>query len=37
MSAARSVCRMVAEGLIFGFTFALGWVFALLLIGAPLA
>jgi hypothetical protein len=37
MSAVGQICRTIAEGLIFGFTFALGWIFALLLIGAPLA
>jgi len=37
MSAAGHVCRMVTEGLLFGFTFALGWFFALLVIGAAVA
>lgn len=37
MSPAINVCRSVAEGLIFGFTFAIGWFAALLLLGAVVA
>jgi hypothetical protein len=37
MSAAGRVCRTIADGLLFGFTFALGWFFAVLLIGAAVA
>jgi len=37
MSAAGNVCKTIVEGLLFGFTFALGWFFALALFGLPLA
>ena len=34
MSPATHILRSVSEGLIFGFTFAIGWFAALLLLGA---
>jgi hypothetical protein len=36
MSAVSNVCRSITEGLLFGFTFAIGYVFAIFLIGAVL-
>ena len=37
MCGASRAVQLVAEGLIFGFTFALGWFAALLLLGAAVA
>ena len=37
MTAAPSVWRMVVEGLIFGFTFALGWLAAVMAVGLLVA
>jgi hypothetical protein len=37
MNAVSNVCRSITEGLLFGFTFAIGYVVALFLIGAVLA
>jgi hypothetical protein len=37
MNTASNTLRVVAEGLIYGFTFALGWVAALLLVGTMMA
>lgn len=36
-SAVSHLFKTIAEGLLFGFTFALGWFFALLVVGAALA
>lgn len=36
MGAVSNVCRLITEGLLFGFTFAIGYVFALFLVGAVL-
>jgi hypothetical protein len=36
MGAASNACRSITEGLLFGFTFAIGYVFALFLLGAVL-
>jgi hypothetical protein len=36
MGAVSNVGRSIIEGLLFGFTFAIGYVFALLLLGAVL-
>lgn len=33
MNSANRVCRAVVEGLVFGFTFAIGWFAAVLLLG----
>lgn len=37
MSAMSHVWRQIAEGLMFGFTFALGWFAAVLTVGVVLA
>jgi hypothetical protein len=37
MSAVSNACRSIAEGLLFGFTFAIGYVCALFLLGAVMA
>jgi len=36
-SAVSHVFKTISEGLLYGFTFALGWVFALLLVGVAVA
>jgi hypothetical protein len=37
MGAVSNACRSIAEGLLFGFTFAIGYVCALFLLGAVMA
>ena len=37
MNSATSLCRTLVDGLLMGFTFALGWFCAALLVGVALA
>jgi hypothetical protein len=37
MSRVKSTVSTIAEGLLSGFTFALGWIFAFLLVGMAMA
>jgi len=36
-NAASSICRTISEGLIFGFTFAIGWFLAAIMLGIAVA
>lgn len=37
MGPVSHVCNVVLEGLVFGFTFAIGWIAAMLFVGAVMA